>query len=55
MRFSQELAQGIPGAELAIREHGGHACIVESAAAVVKVILDFLAKHKQSAQQSIGE
>lgn len=47
IKFSQQLAQGIPKAELTILEHGGHACVVESADAVVKVMLDFLAKHRQ--------
>ena len=52
IKFSQQLAQGIPKAELAILEHGGHAFVVESADAVVKVMLDFLAKHRQSPRQS---
>lgn len=55
IKFSQQLAQGIPQAELAILEHGGHALVVESADAVVKVMLDFLAKHRQSPLQSIQE
>lgn len=46
IKFSQQLAQGISQAELAILEHGGHALVVESADAVVKVMLDFLAKHR---------
>ncbi len=50
IKFSQQLAQGIPKAELAILEHGGHAFVVESADAVVKVMLDFLAKHRPSLQ-----
>ncbi len=55
LRFSQQLAQGIPQAELAILEHGGHACVVESADAVVKVMLDFLAQHKRPTLQLIPE
>lgn len=46
VRFSEQLAQGIPHAELAILEQGGHAFVVESADTVAKVILDFLAKHR---------
>lgn len=46
IRFSQQLAQGIPKAELAILEHGGHAFVVESADAVARVMLDFLAQHR---------
>lgn len=52
IKFSQQLAQGIPKAELAILEHGGHACVVESADAVVKVMLDFLAKHRPPLQST---
>ena len=55
IKFSQQLAQGIPKAELAILEHGGHAFVVESADAVVKVMLDFLAKHRQASLQSTQE
>lgn len=55
IRFSQQLAQGIPKAELAILEHGGHAFVVESADAVAKVMLDFLAKHRQLTLQSTQE
>ena len=55
IKFSQQLAQGIPKAELAILEHGGHAFVVESADAVVKVMLDFLAKHRQPSLQSTQE
>lgn len=55
IKFSQQLAQGIPQAELAILEHGGHALVVESADAVVKVMLHFLAKHKQPSLHSTQE
>lgn len=55
IKFSQQLAQGIPQAELAILEHGGHALVVESADAVVKVMVDFLAKHRQPPLQPIQE
>ena len=46
VKFSEELAQGIPNAELAILDQGGHAFVVESADTVAKVLLDFLAKHR---------
>ena len=52
IKFSQQLAQGIPKAELAILEHGGHAFVVESADAVVKVMLDFLAKQRPPLQST---
>jgi 3-oxoadipate enol-lactonase len=55
VRFSEQLAQGIPNAELAILEHGGHAFVVESADTVAKVMLDFLAKHRQRIQQFTQE
>jgi pimeloyl-ACP methyl ester carboxylesterase len=47
VRFSEQLAQGIPHAELAILDPGGHSFVVESAAPVAKVMLDFLAKHRR--------
>lgn len=47
IKFSQQLAQSIPNAELAILEQGGHAFMVESADTVANVMLDFLAKHRQ--------
>jgi pimeloyl-ACP methyl ester carboxylesterase len=47
VRFSEQLAQGIPNAELVILEQGGHAFIVESADTVAKVMLNFLEKHRQ--------
>ena len=46
VRFSEQLAQGIPNAELVILEQGGHAVVVESADTVAKVMLDFLRKHR---------
>lgn len=45
VRFSQQLAQGIPRAELAVLEQGGHAFVIESADAVAETMLDFLTKH----------
>lgn len=47
VRFSEELAQGIPNAELVILKQGGHAFVVESADTVAKVMLDFLGKHRR--------
>jgi pimeloyl-ACP methyl ester carboxylesterase len=41
VRFSEQLAQAIPNAELAILEQDGHTFVVESADAVVKVIRKF--------------
>jgi pimeloyl-ACP methyl ester carboxylesterase len=55
VRFSEQLAQGIPNAELDILEHGGHAFVVESADPVAKVMLDFLAKHRQRIRQFTQE
>lgn len=51
VKFSQQLAQGIPNAELAILDRGGHAFVVESADTVAKVMLDFVAKHRQYSKQ----
>ena len=45
VKFSEQLADGIPNAELIIIEGGGHGFLVELADAVVKVMLNFLAKH----------
>lgn len=45
VKFSQQLAQGIPHAELAILDQGGHAFVVESGDTVAQVMLDFLRKH----------
>jgi len=36
VKFSEQLAQGIPNAELVILDRGGHAFVVESAETVVK-------------------
>jgi 3-oxoadipate enol-lactonase len=47
VKFSQQLAQSLPHAELAILEQGGHAFVVELADTVANVMLDFLAKHRQ--------
>ncbi|MBD2126055.1 alpha/beta hydrolase [Microcoleus sp. ZQ-A2] len=55
VRFSEQLAQSIPNAELVILEQGGHAFVVESADTVAKVILDFLGKHRQRSLQSTQE
>ena len=42
--FSEQLANGIPNAELVVLEHGGHGFLVEFPDTVVKVMLNFLAK-----------
>jgi len=43
--FSEQLADGIPNAELVVFERGGHGFLVEFPDDVVKVMLNFLAKH----------
>jgi 3-oxoadipate enol-lactonase len=43
--FSKQLVNGIPNAELIVIESSGHGLLIESADAVVKVMLQFLAKH----------
>lgn len=47
VKFSEQLAQRIPNAELVILDRGGHAFVVESAETVVKEMLNFLAKHRK--------
>ncbi len=47
VKFSEQLAQGIPNSELVILERTGHAFVVESADAVAKVMLDFLEENRQ--------
>ncbi|NDJ20564.1 alpha/beta fold hydrolase [Nostoc sp. B(2019)] len=44
MKFSEQLAQGIPNAEIVVLNRGGHGLLVESPDAVASVILNFLAK-----------
>ena len=44
VKFSEQLAQGIPNSELIILERTGHAFVVESAEYVAKVMLDFLSR-----------
>lgn len=48
VEFSEQLAGGIPNAELVILEHGGHGFLVESPDAVAKVMLNFLANQNLS-------
>lgn len=43
--FSQELAQGIPSAELVVLEKTGHGLLIETPDAVASAMLDFLARH----------
>lgn len=45
VKFSEQLAQGIPNAELVTLDRGGHAFVIESAETVAKEMLNFLAKH----------
>ena len=45
VKFSEQLAGGIPNAELVVLERGGHGFLVESPDAVALVMLNFLAKH----------
>ena len=45
VKFSEQLAGGIPNAELVVLERGGHGFLVESPDAVAVVMLNFLAKH----------
>jgi len=52
VKFSEQLAQGIPNAELVILDRGGHAFVVESAETVVKEMLNFLAKHRKLTQDN---
>ncbi|HYW20833.1 MAG TPA: alpha/beta hydrolase [Nodularia sp. (in: cyanobacteria)] len=42
VKYSEQLAQGIPHAELVVIERGGHGFLIESADAVSSVILKFL-------------
>ena len=42
VKFSQQLQQSIPNAELVVLNHGGHGFLVESPDAVVSVMLNFL-------------
>jgi 3-oxoadipate enol-lactonase len=42
VKFSEQLTQGIPNAELVIIEHGGHGFLIESPESVAQFILKFL-------------
>jgi pimeloyl-ACP methyl ester carboxylesterase len=44
LKFSQQLAQGIPNAELAILDGGGHGFLIESPDTVISAMLNFLRK-----------
>ncbi|MBE9006586.1 alpha/beta hydrolase [Fortiea sp. LEGE XX443] len=44
VKFSEQLAQGIPLAELIVIEHGGHGFLIESTEVIAKAILKFLGK-----------
>jgi 3-oxoadipate enol-lactonase len=45
-RFSHAIAQRVPGAELKILEHAGHACMWEQADGFNAMCLDFLARRR---------
>ncbi|MBE9209557.1 alpha/beta hydrolase [Nostoc sp. LEGE 06077] len=44
VKFSEQLAQGIPLAELQVIAHGGHGFLIESTEVVTQAMLKFLAK-----------
>jgi pimeloyl-ACP methyl ester carboxylesterase len=44
--FSQQLAQGIPGAELVVVEKSGHGLLVEAPEEVAQAMLAFLARQR---------
>jgi len=44
--FSQQLAQGIPGAELVVLEKAGHGLLVEAPAGVAQAMLGFLSRQR---------
>jgi len=44
--FSQQLAQGIPGAELVVLEKAGHGLLVEAPEEVAQAMLAFLSRHR---------
>ncbi|MDH6056894.1 alpha/beta fold hydrolase [Umezakia ovalisporum] len=44
VKFSQQLAEGIPHAELVVIDRGGHGFLIESSHQVISVILQFLRK-----------
>lgn len=47
VKFSEQLTQGIPNAELVVLDRGGHGFLVEFADAVATVMLNFLRKHSK--------
>jgi len=46
LKFSEQLARGIPNAELVVLDSGGHGFLVESPDAVAQAMVNFLAKLK---------
>ncbi|MBW4689129.1 MAG: alpha/beta hydrolase [Komarekiella atlantica HA4396-MV6] len=44
VKFSEQLAQGIPNAEIVVLNRGGHGLLVESPDTVASLLLNFLAK-----------
>jgi len=53
VKFSEQLAQGIPNAELVILDRGGHAFVVVSRNGGQEM-LNFLAKHRKLTQDNTG-
>ncbi|MEH2337496.1 alpha/beta fold hydrolase [Nostoc sp.] len=53
LKFSQQLAQGIPKAELVVLNGGGHGFLIESPDAVVSTMLNFLGKLKPAYTNSL--
>src|SRR5262249_38438848 len=52
--FSQQLAQGIRGAELVVLEKTGHGLLIESPNGVATAMLDFLSRQRAECRQSAG-
>ncbi|MCW5317456.1 alpha/beta fold hydrolase [Nostoc sp. KVJ3] len=46
LKFSQQLTQGIPNAELVVLDTGGHGFLIESPDTVISAMLNFLQKFK---------
>ena len=44
VKFSEQLAQGIPHAELVVLDRGGHGLLIESSDTVISLMLKFLAR-----------